>query len=154
ADGAGQREAFIAALQRVPVLARGPKPVAALREAGLQATIVAPEPNTWHELLSELDRSGIQVAGKRVAVQEYGEPSDELIGSLQQRGAEVTPIPVYQWALPADTRPVENALAALERGEIEVALFMAAVQVQHLFQIAEHQIAEEKTSADRLRQGL
>lgn len=149
ADGAGQRDAFISGLEKLTLVARGPKPVAALREAGLQQAVTAPEPNTWHELIAELDRSGIQISGKRVAIQEYGEPSGELIEALKQRGAVITAVPVYQWALPEDTRPVVEAIASITRGEIDVALFMATVQVQHLFKLA-----EQSGGAERLRAGL
>jgi len=50
-ETAYKREDYIAALQRVKVVARGPKPVAALRELGITPAITAPEPNTWRELL-------------------------------------------------------------------------------------------------------
>src|SRR3954447_4871866 len=42
--------AFPAALQNVAVVARGPKPTAALREMGVTPAAIAPEPNTWREL--------------------------------------------------------------------------------------------------------
>jgi uroporphyrinogen-III synthase len=45
-------------------------------------------------------------------------------------------VPVYRWALPADTGPLSSAVAALERGELDVAVFTSAVQVEHLFRIA------------------
>src|SRR5438045_4103540 len=54
-ETAHKRDEYIASLQRVKVVARGPKPVAALREIGVTPAITAPEPNTWHELLSALD---------------------------------------------------------------------------------------------------
>src|SRR5271165_1872073 len=41
---------FGEALRSLTLVARGPKPVAALREMGLTAAVVAPEPNTWREL--------------------------------------------------------------------------------------------------------
>src|SRR5258705_9250895 len=44
--------AFVTALARVTLVARRPKPVAALRDMGLKPAIVAPEPNTWRELLA------------------------------------------------------------------------------------------------------
>src|SRR5437867_7239028 len=59
------REKLAAALGRVTLVARGPKPVAALKEMGLQPTISVPEPNTWREILSELD-SKAAVKGRRV----------------------------------------------------------------------------------------
>src|ERR1700730_4285854 len=40
------REEFIAALKKIPVVARGPKPVAALKELGITPVVTAPEPNT------------------------------------------------------------------------------------------------------------
>jgi len=38
------------ALRQVTVAARGPKPVAVLRELGVMPALVAPEPNTWREI--------------------------------------------------------------------------------------------------------
>src|SRR2546429_7354455 len=37
-------------------VARGPKPVSVLNELGMKANLVAPEPNTWREVLQVLDR--------------------------------------------------------------------------------------------------
>jgi uroporphyrinogen-III synthase len=132
------REEFVAALQRVPLVARGPKPVAALKEFGLAATLAAPEPNTWRELLAALDerRDTPPLQGKRVAVQEYGASNPELLAGLAERGARVTQVPVYQWALPEDTGPLRNAVAALARNDVDVVLFTTSIQVIHLLKIA------------------
>src|SRR5438034_8125394 len=55
------REALIAALRRVKVVPRGPKPVAVLRELGISPALMVPEPNTWRELLrSEEHTSELQ----------------------------------------------------------------------------------------------
>ena len=83
------REAFVAALSKVPVLARGPKPVAALKELGVPVRWNVPEPNTWREILRVLDENKVALAGKLVAVQEYGVPSKDLMQGLRERGAEV-----------------------------------------------------------------
>ena len=132
------REQFVAALRRVAVVARGPKPVAALRELGVPVTLAVPEPNTWRELLRALDerRDLLPLNGRRVAVQEYGMSNRELLAGLAERGARVTPVPVYQWALPEDTAPLREAVAAITRGEIDVVLFTTSVQVPHLLQVA------------------
>ena len=68
------RERFLAALARTRLAARGPKPVAALREVGLTPWVTAPSPNTWRELLATLDarRDEAALSGARVAIQEYG----------------------------------------------------------------------------------
>lgn len=129
------RERLAKALGRVTLVARGPKPVAALKEIGLQPTIIAPEPNTWREILSELDMK-MAPRGQRVAVQEYGITNLELITGLEARGAEVMRVPVYRWALPEDTTLLRAALHDIIDGRADIALFTNATQVDHLFRVA------------------
>ena len=74
--------------------------------------------------------------GLTVAVQEYGVPNGELLQELKKRGAQVLQVPVYRWALPKDTRPLEQAIQRLIAGDCQVALFTNAMQVSHLFQLA------------------
>ena len=140
------RDQFVAALSRTKVVARGPKPVAVLREFGVPVTLAVPEPNTWHEILKALDEHQQQVPlkGQLVAVQEYGIPTPDLYAGLKQRGAEVFPIHVYKWEPPEDTRPLRSAIAALGRGEIDVAMFTSSVQIHHLFQFAEQMNLREQ----------
>jgi uroporphyrinogen-III synthase len=148
---------FVAALQRITVVARGPKPVAALRELGVPVTLAVPEPNTWRDLLRALDekRETIPIEGKRVAVQEYGASNAELLAGLEERGALVTRVPVYSWALPEDTAPLRAAVEAIARGEIDVALFTTSVQVTHLLRIAREMNleAEVRRGFDRIAVG-
>jgi uroporphyrinogen-III synthase len=131
-------DGFRAALSKIFVVARGPKSVAALKELGVPITVAVPEPNTWKDLLRALDeRSGsIPLQGTRIAVQEYGSPNTELLEGLATRGAIVTRVPVYQWALPEDTAPLRKAVESLARAEIDVALFTTSVQVMHLLGVA------------------
>ncbi|MEI9975150.1 MAG: uroporphyrinogen-III synthase [Ignavibacteriota bacterium] len=126
---------FAEALSSLTIVARGPKPVAALREMGLTAAVVAPEPNTWRELLRALEGC----PGKRIAVQEYGRSNPELLDGLRARGAEVTAVRVYQWGLPEDTAPLYEAARRLAAGEFDVVLFTTAIQVSHLAQAAREQ---------------
>ena len=65
AEALCSRQEFVTALSRILVIARGPKPAAALRELGVPITAIVPEPNTWRELLQLLDdRSGeIPISG-------------------------------------------------------------------------------------------
>jgi uroporphyrinogen-III synthase len=106
------RERTAELLGSVTVLARGPKPVAALRELGLQPACTAPEPNTWKEVLAVLD-SNVQLKRKRVAVQEYGITNQELLAGLEARGAAIFRVPVYRWALPEDIAPLQAAIRDL-----------------------------------------
>ena len=142
---------FAAALRRIAVVTRGPKPAAALKELGVPVALNVPEPNTWRELLHALDdnAASLPLAGKRVAVQEYGASNQELLAGLAARGARVTRVPVYQWALPEYTGPLRAAVDAIVRGEIEIALFTTSVQVEHLLQVAREMGCEQE-----LRRGL
>jgi len=149
-----KREDCIAALRRVTVVPRGPKPVAVLRELGVTPALTVPEPNTWRELLAAIDEAGpsreeLRLHGKRVAVQEYGVSNPELLNELRARGAAVTRVPIYQWVLPEDLAPLKNAVKAIADGQIDVVLFTTSVQLTHLFQIADGMKLQEP-----MRQGL
>ena len=139
------RQKFIDALKRVKVVARGPKPAAALAELGVPVSIAVPEPNTWREVLSALDARANELSLKasRVAVQEYGATNPELLAGLTERGAIVTRVPVYEWALPVDTQPLRDGVHAIVSGRIDIAFFTTSVQVQHLLRIASEMAAEE-----------
>jgi uroporphyrinogen-III synthase len=141
------REQFITTLSKTPVLARGPKPVAALKELGIPIAWTVPEPNTWREILQVLDANKVPLQGRTVAVQEHGVPSPHLIEGLQQRGAETITVHVYDWALPDDLGPMKEAIAALQESRVNVVLFTAAVQVHHLMQVAEQANAGEAVVA-------
>ncbi len=130
---------FVAALGRTKVVARGPKPIAVLREFGVPVTLSVPEPNTWREILEILDQNSdkVSIQGGRVAVQEHGLPSSELYEGLRDRGAEVVPVHVYQWALPEDTNPLREAITAVSRNQVDVVMFTSSVQLVHLLKIAD-----------------
>src|ERR1700726_3661217 len=131
-------EKFFEALRKVSVVARGPKPVAVLREWNVPIAIAAPEPNTWREILRALDENtaAFPLSGRRIAVQEYGVTNSDLLAGLAERGAQGTSVPVYEWALPEDTGPLRLAISAIAREEIDVILFTTATQAHHLLQIA------------------
>ncbi len=133
------------ALKKVTVVVRGPKPAAVMREWGVPIAITAPAPNTWREVLTATEGR----PERRIAVQEYGRPSEELMQGLAGRGAEVTVVPVYQWALPENIEPLREASRKLALGEIDVVLFTAAIQVEHLFRVA-----EEIGLAEAARKGM
>src|SRR5438094_9843817 len=71
-----------AALARVSLVARGPKPIAALKELGLTPEIAVPEPNTWRDILQALDARKT-LSGLRIAVREYRVSSAELLEGLR-----------------------------------------------------------------------
>ena len=126
----------VAMLGRPALVCRGPKPVAALKEVGLSPALTVPEPNTWRDVLAALDQH-LPVAGKHVAVQEYGARNEPLLDGLRERGARVTAVPVYGWALPTDVEPLRDAIRRLTRGDVEVALFTSRAQVESLAHVAD-----------------
>jgi uroporphyrinogen-III synthase len=145
-----EQAALIAALSSIQIAARGVKPLAALRELKIPVACTASEPSTWREVMEALETSfGDDLSVMRVAVQEYGATNPELMAELVSRCAAVTKVPVYQWGLPEDTGPLREAVLGVIHGGVDVVLFMTAVQVIHLFQIA-----EEMGLVEALRRGL
>jgi uroporphyrinogen decarboxylase len=142
------QEVLAQALGRITTVVRGPKPARALRNAGIVPSVEIAEPNTWREVLAELARR-MDLAGKHIAVQEYGVSNRELIAGLEARGAHVILVPVYRWALPEDRGPLRDALAAIASDNADVALFTSATQVAHVLQVA-----EAEGCAHEVRRGL
>jgi len=147
----GTKKRLIDALRDTVVVCRGPKPLAVMREIEVPVFLTAPEPNTWRELLAALDarKAELSLDGLNVAVQEYGATNPDLLAGLESRGAHVTPVPVYQWALPEDVEPLRRAVRAVAAGELDVVLFTTATQAVHLMKIA-----DELQLADRVLDGL
>jgi uroporphyrinogen-III synthase len=122
------------ALGRITLVARGPKPAAVLKQLGLTPTLTVPEPNTWRDVLNALD-AGSPVLGLRVAVQEYGATNAALMEELRERGATLSRVPVYRWALPEDLDRLREALGNIAAGQVNVVLITNAVQVDHVMQV-------------------
>jgi uroporphyrinogen decarboxylase len=134
-ETAHERGPLVVALSRIVTVARGPKPVAALRELKIEPTLTIPEPNTWHEILAALS-GRVDLAGKRLAVQEYGVSNRDLIVGLEARGAEVITVPIYRWTLPADRASLRAALKRIAAGEADVIIFTSSAQVTNVIQMA------------------
>jgi uroporphyrinogen-III synthase len=145
------REDFVSALRRTRVVARGPKPLGVLRDMQVPVWIAVPEPNTWREVLAAMDARAAErpLRGARIAVQEYGVASVELLEGLEARGADVSRVPVYRWALPEDIGPLRNAVTALAAQQVDAVMFTTGVQLVHLWQSVQEMQAEPE-----VRRGL
>ena len=121
------------ALGTVTIVSRGPKPLPILRELGVRAQIVVPEPNTWKEIVEAVAAR----RERRIAIQEYGRPNLEMNAALEKLGACVTPIVLYRWELPADIVPLQTAARRLAERQVDVVLFTSSIQLDHLMMIAE-----------------
>src|SRR5687768_7966829 len=53
------RQRYLDSLADIITICRGPKPVAAMKEVGLTPTVRVPEPNTWRDVLTTIDREHV-----------------------------------------------------------------------------------------------
>jgi uroporphyrinogen-III synthase len=127
---------FFEALAPCTIAVRGPKPVVVLREWGVRIDLKAPEPNTWRELLETLQH-GNAIQGKRIAIQEYGQPNQLFYDAITAGGASMLAVPVYRWELPEDTAPLEAAVHATIAGQFDVLMFTSAQQLHHVQLVAD-----------------
>jgi uroporphyrinogen-III synthase len=134
-DSLGSTPLLLEMLGKATVVVRGPKPLGELNARGVRIDIRAASPFTSETVLAAV--AGISVEGARVVVQRYGEANRKLCEALTGRGASVQEIATYRWALPADLRPLETLIDALARGAVDAVVFTSAVQVKHLFVVAE-----------------
>jgi uroporphyrinogen-III synthase len=150
AEREGLRGEVVAALARARTITRGPKPARALHELGLAPTLAAPVP-TSAGVIEAL--RGLELAGRRVGVQLYGEePNRPLVEALERAGARVSTVAPYVYASASDTARVTALIDALgQPGEIAVdaIAFTSASQVDRLWLVAREAGAE-----DRLARGM
>ena len=144
------RQRFLDSLGDVVTIARGPKSTAALRAVGIAPTHQVPEPNTWRQVLATLDQQA-PVMNQRVAIQEYGIPNASLVAGLEARGAQVLSVKVYDWALPEDTRPLEENVRAIAAGDVDIVLFTSAYQIHNVMLVAQQLGVEARLRAQILR---
>jgi uroporphyrinogen-III synthase len=128
---------LVTGLSRVKVVVRGPKSLGVMRRWNVPVWAAAPEPNTWHDVVSVIrGQIGERLDGLSIAVQEYGTTNDELLADLRGRGADVTPVSIYKWALPENLEPLKQAVVSTARKEVDVSLFTTSMQLVHFCQIA------------------
>jgi hypothetical protein len=71
-EGVHPKVNFFEALRKVSVIARGPKPLAVLREWNVPVALAAPEPNTWRELLQAIDDNKLGLRDKTISPKRGG----------------------------------------------------------------------------------
>ena len=122
-------------LNEATVVVRGPKPTAVLRKLDVRIDVTAPPPNTTAEVLKELE--SLDLDGKAVAIQLYGEPNPHLSRALAARGAHVLELAPYVWDRPIDPAPIVGLLDALDRHQVDALLVTSQAQVDNLFAVAD-----------------
>lgn len=147
AEALGREKELLSALERMTVIARSPKPAAVLRRNGVRIDLMPPEPFTTDDLIASI--SGLEIAGREVAVQAYGGPNNLLTRTLRERGANAREVSLYSWGLPDDVTPVLDLIARLDAGTVDALAFTSQPQVGNLLAIAQEAGREES-----LRQSL
>ena len=142
------RDRFLDSLRDIVTVARGPKPVAAMKDVDITPTHRVPAPNTWRDVLTTIDAE-LAIAQSRIVVQEYGVTNPSLVAGLEARGAEVTNLTVYKWALPEDVGPLVENVKRVAAGDADVVLFTSAHQVRNMLKVASDEDLE-----DALREGI
>jgi uroporphyrinogen-III synthase len=147
AGRAGLADDYVAALGRVPILARGPKPVKALRELGVAAAVKQAAAPTTEGVMASLKDEPL--AGRTVGLTLYGSDNPLLEAYLHDAGAKVRPVLSYVFAPAADDERVANLIAALNDGRVDAVVFTSSPQVDRLWEVADKRNLEAA-----LRQGL
>ncbi|HEY0962649.1 MAG TPA: uroporphyrinogen-III synthase [Pseudomonadales bacterium] len=130
----GLEDAFFTTLKGVTKLSRGPKPERVLRTLGLQSDLHAAEATTAGIIASLTARD---LAGKRVAVQLYGEePNLPLVEFLRSKGAAVDTVAPYIYASKEDEGKVVQFIDALHAGRIDAVTFTSQPQYKRLQDVA------------------
>jgi uroporphyrinogen-III synthase len=130
----GLTDQLLGALGAARIVARGPKAAAAVQAAGL---------TVWAR--SETEQMGALVtlllaerlAGRTVAVQEYGMENHRPTAALRTAGATVIEVPVYRWRIPDDTGPALRLVESACDGKVDAITFTSAPAVHNLFAVAD-----------------
>jgi uroporphyrinogen-III synthase len=146
AERAGLRDAFIAAVGRVPTITRGPKPVQALKEIGLAPARVAKAPTTEGVIATLREET---LPGKTVGLTLYGEPNPALEQFLTAAGATVCPVMPYVYAAGLEEDQVAELIDRMARNEVDVLVLTSSPQVDRLYEVA-----ARRQRGEALRLGL
>ncbi|EKS36439.1 uroporphyrinogen-III synthase [Afipia broomeae] len=143
----GVDQDFIAAIAKSKRYARGPKPVRALREIGLEANLQTETP-TSEGVAAMLAQQDLK--GHRVGLQLYPDKDhSKLIGAITSYGATVeTVLPYIYDAQAADTNIVE-AIGEMAERRVDAIALTSSGQVRRLIDVARAHNCE-----DKLRAGL
>ena len=125
---------FLDALRTTRKIARGPKPVRALREVGLDANIPADEPTT-DGIISAMRRHDL--SGRSVGVQlNPGNPNRRLVDFIEAAGAVPYSVLPYVYVAEADDARVLAIINDMAAGQFDAIAFTSAPQVRRLRDVA------------------
>jgi uroporphyrinogen-III synthase len=131
---AGLEPAFVAALKQPRKITRGPKPVRALREIGLDADLAATAP-TSEGVIATL--APLDLKGRRIGVQLYPDSTHQaLLGFLAAAGADADPVLPYVYVSAAEDRRVVEIIDEMADGKVDAIAFTSSPQLRRLREVA------------------
>jgi uroporphyrinogen-III synthase len=137
--------AFVAALALTRKFSRGPKPVRALRDLGLEAEVITEKPTSEGitETLGKLD-----LKGRRVGLQLYPERDHSaLIDFITSRGATVDTVLPYVYDARAADGNIVAAIEEMAAGRVDAIALTSSGQVRRLVETAKAKGLDAKLSA-------
>lgn len=149
AERAGLKAEFLAALAKMQIVTRGPKPKRVLRKLELMPAIEASEPTTAG-LIACLEP--VDLAARRVAVQLYNpDERPALIDYLRSRGVEPDCVAPYVYASAAEDSQVVALIEWLRHGKVDAIAFTSKAQIERLKAVASAQDLEAALAAGLAR---
>lgn len=135
---------FITALASARKFARGPKPVRALREVGLEAEVITEKP-TSEGIAETLGK--LELKGHRVGLQLYPEKDHAtLIEFIGARGATVDTVLPYVYDARAAEGNIVSAIEEMAAGRVDAIALTSSGQVRRLVDTAQAKGLEAQLS--------
>ncbi|MEV0349665.1 uroporphyrinogen-III synthase [Nonomuraea sp. NPDC050680] len=144
AEGWGLSADLADHLTRARLLTRGPKARGAVRAAGLNDHWT-PTTESCEEVKQYLLAQDLR--GRRIAVQQHGEPLTEFVEALREAGAEVIEIPVYRWLPYRDPSPLRRLITQTLSGAVDAVAFTSAPAVHAMLGAARAEGLEDQLLA-------
>ena len=129
----GVRSELLAALRGTKVLARGPKVVGAISEAGLEVSFASANGRTM-SLIDHLSQRSL--VGVHVALQLPGNEMDDAVERLRSAGADVTTLAIYDWTWPDDLAASRRLLRAIAERRVSAVTFTSRPAVRNFVSLA------------------
>ena len=137
------KDEFVYKLSLVSKICRGPKPVKALKEVGLNAEYLGKEPTT-EGVIATLE--SLKLKNIDIAVQLYGtDPNISLVEYLQSRGvSNIRSVAPYIYSEHSDSVKVIGLVELLHADKVDLIAFTSKPQVKRLFSVAKEYGLESK----------
>ncbi|WP_426449346.1 uroporphyrinogen-III synthase [Paenibacillus sp. S-38] len=142
AESIGLREAFLETLGKTPLAVRGYKTVRYLKSLDLEPAVKADD-GTTVGILRALQERELNLKGRKVALQLYGDHAPRLVEWLASQGADYYGILPYRH-VPPDLTVVDTLLGEILSGDIDAVTFTSTPQVRFLMAYAREQGLAEK----------